>query len=101
MKELTQDNFEDNIGQGKAVVDFWAPWCGPCKVMAPHFEDASEEVDGVNFFKVNVDDNQATSQEYGVRSIPTVVFFKDGEEQGRVTGAMKKDKILESIDEYL
>ncbi len=99
MEELSEENFEGKISEGKVIVDFWAPWCGPCKVLGPNFESASEEYDDIGFFKVNVDDQAGIAQEYGVRSIPTLIFFEDGEAKDRAMGAMKEDQIHQKVEE--
>ena len=71
------------------VVDFWAPWCGPCKVMAPHFERAARELEpGVRLAKVNTEDEQAVAAKYDIRSIPTLIAFRSGREVARQSGAM-------------
>ncbi|MFC1648383.1 thioredoxin [Nanoarchaeota archaeon] len=98
MKELGKDDFED-AKKGNAVIDFWAPWCGPCKVMGPNFDAAGDETEGVNFFKVNVDDEPELAGEYGVRSIPTLVFMKNGEKLDATMGTMNKDAILDKVKE--
>lgn len=92
-KELTQDTFDEFIAGGKAVVDFWAPWCGPCKMMAPEFEKASEKISDVKFGKVNVDENQELAQRFQVMSIPTTILFKDKEQVDRKSGAMSEADI--------
>lgn len=96
MKELNQDGFDEAL-KGKSVIDFWAPWCGPCRMLGPNIEEASQENKGVNFFKVNVDDNSELASKYGVRSIPTVLFMEDGEEKDRFVGVQSKDEINEKV----
>ncbi len=98
MEELTSQDFEKAL-KGKAVIDFWAPWCGPCQMMAPHFGEASKENPDVAFFKVNVDEDPGLAARYGVRSIPTLVFLKDGEEVERVVGAVNKDALNQAVRE--
>ncbi|MBE3573219.1 MAG: thioredoxin [Moorella humiferrea] len=81
------------------VVDFWAAWCGPCRMMAPVLDQLAEDYAGnVKFTKVNVDENQELAARYGIMSIPTLVIFKDGREVGRVIGYMPKDKLKEQLD---
>jgi thioredoxin len=93
MQELTTADFSSKIGKGSIVVDFWAPWCGPCKIMAPVFEEAAKSHGGVTFAKVNVDENGEIAQQLGIRGIPTIVFFRNGQEVTRVTGAMNKGQL--------
>jgi len=97
--ELTTKNFDKEIKKGKWIVDFWAVWCGPCKIMAPHFEAVAKELKGeINFAKVNVDENHEIANKYQVMSIPTTIFFQDGEIAHAAVGAMNKSQILELID---
>mgnify|MGYP006274454043 CR=1 FL=1 len=98
MKELTQNTYEDETKTGKVVVDFWAEWCGPCKMLAPIFEELDEEMSDVTFAKVNVDDNQDLSGEKGVRGIPTILLLKDGEEVDRIVGFKPKDALKQNIE---
>jgi thioredoxin len=95
--ELDDENFKKNIKQGKAVVDFYADWCGPCQMMKPVFDKISKEVRGVSFFKVNVDNNPEAATMYAVRSIPTTVFLKDGREVDRVLGVLYEDEFKKKI----
>jgi thioredoxin 1 len=90
--------FTAEIKSGKTVVDFFADWCGPCKMMEPFFIEASNEVADVKFAKLNVDDVQDVAQEYGITSIPTVIVFEDGKEVKRNTGFMPKAGIIEFIN---
>lgn len=99
MEELDAQSFDEKIshGQGIAVVDFWAPWCGPCRVFAPQFEQASKEAPSVFFGKLNVDEVGAVAQRFGVMSIPTVIFFKDGKPVEQFAGARPKEEIIKII----
>ncbi len=76
------------------LVDFWAPWCGPCKMIAPVLEELAQEFDGkAKIVKINIDDNQNTPAQFGVRSIPTLILFKNGNEVEKIIGAQSKDKL--------
>ena len=102
--ELSDDQFEEEILQSDlpALVDFWAPWCGPCKAIAPVVAQIADEYDGkLKVAKVNVDDNQAAAMKYNVRSIPTLLIFKDGEVEQQVIGAVPKKALTEKIDAAL
>lgn len=92
--------FETLINQPGAVVavDFWAPWCGPCRNFAPIFDEASDTIgDAAEFVKVNVDDHQEIAQQHGIQSIPTVLYFKDGKVADRVSGVEPADKVVERV----
>lgn len=81
------------------VVDFWAEWCKPCQKYSPIFEEASGEVDGVNFGKVDMEDHQDIGQKMGVRALPTTLIIRDGEEVARNAGVLQKDELKEWIEE--
>ncbi len=89
MKEVTDATFETDVLQADrpVVVDFWAPWCGPCRAVHPILEQLAEEHQGIEFTKVNIDDNPSYASRYGVLSIPTVILFENGEPQETVIGA--------------
>jgi len=100
--ELTQDNFDATIAEGVTMVDFWAPWCGPCRMIAPVVEELAEDFDGkAKICKVNTDEQQEISVKYGIRSIPAILFFKDGELVDQVVGAASKDAFAEKINAQL
>ena len=94
--ELTENNFDAQIKKGKWIVDFWAEWCGPCKIMSPHFDAAAKELKGkINFGKVDVDENSELAGKFDVMSIPSIIFFQDGEIVHAAVGAMNKGQLLE------
>lgn len=102
VKNITDAEFSQSIAEGVTVVDFWAPWCGPCKMIAPVLEQLSEEYgDSVNIVKLNVDEQQQTAQQFGVMSIPTLIIFKDGQEVGKQVGFVPKEKLAQLINQYL
>lgn len=92
---LTDANFDENVkGSSKLVVDCWAPWCGPCKMIAPTFEALANDYSGkVSFAKLNTDEASKTAMSLGIHSIPTLIFFKDGEQVERLTGAHPRANI--------
>ena len=97
MENLTKETFKDFIGSGKAVVDFWAEWCGPCKMMGPVFEKLSKEITDIKFAKLNVDENGEVAQEAMVRGIPTLILYKDGEEVDRIVGFLPEDALRKRL----
>jgi thioredoxin 1 len=102
-KEITDANFQELLAEGKPlVVDFWAPWCGPCKMIAPIFDELAEEyADRIIAGKVNVDDNDETCAAYGIMNIPTILFFKGGELVHRQVGAIRKPDLQKLFEELL
>jgi thioredoxin 1 len=101
---LTDDSFNAEVinSDKPTLVDFWAPWCGPCKMVGPIVEELAEEYDGkVNICKLNVDENPKTPAQYSVRSIPTLIMFKGGKSIDQVVGAVPKGKIEELIKKAL
>ena len=115
IENLTNDNFAEKTAQGLTFTDFWATWCGPCRtankaitwcgpcrMQGPVVEQLSEELDGkVSFFKVDVDENQATAEKFGVMSIPTMIIQKDGKVVDTVIGYHEKDALKKIIEKYL
>mgnify|MGYP001579316535 CR=1 FL=1 len=97
---LNVKNFNDFISKGVSVVDFYADWCGPCKIMAPAFEKASSKVKDVKFAKLNVDGNQEIAMKYGVMSIPTTIVFKNGVVKDMHTGALSETEIVKLAEKY-
>ena len=101
---VSDSSFEDDVlnSSEPVVVDFWAEWCGPCKQIGPALEEISNELsDKVRVAKINIDDNPSTPSKYGVRGIPTLMIFKDGEVASVQVGALPKGKIVEWIDAHL
>ncbi len=96
---LTQQNFEEEVLKSEipVLVDFWAPWCGPCKMLAPVIEEIATEVDGFKVAKVNVDDEVGLARKYGIQSIPTLIVLENGEEKSRSLGVVSKEQILELL----
>ncbi len=100
MVELTKETFRSAVsGESLTVVDFWAPWCGPCRMMAPILESAALDLPDVQFAKLNVDENEELAREYGIMSIPTLIFFKGGAEIARSVGSLGKPQLLARIAE--
>jgi thioredoxin 2 len=100
--DVTDANFDRLIADGRpTIVDFWAAWCGPCRMIAPLLTEIAAERSDVRIAKLNVDDNSRTSARFGVQGIPLLVFFKDGVERGRVVGAVPKSQIEGAIAQFL
>ncbi|MBN2824587.1 MAG: thioredoxin [Campylobacterales bacterium] len=100
--ELTSANFDSTVAEGVAMVDFWAPWCGPCRMIAPVIEELAEDFEGkAKICKVNTDEQQEIAAKYGIRSIPTILFFKEGQMVDQMVGAASKDVFAEKINAQL
>ncbi|ABI67797.1 thioredoxin [Syntrophomonas wolfei] len=102
IKIFNQDNWEKEVMQSDlpVLVDFWAPWCGPCKMVGPVVESlAAENAGKINIGKVNVDENQDLAARFGIRGIPTLAFFQGGSEVKRIVGAQNKAQLQKAIDE--
>ena len=97
VQKLNQKNFQSAIANGTALVDFYADWCGPCRMVSPIVDEIAEERRDITVGKVNVDDENALAMQYGVMSIPTLIVFKDGQEKTRIVGARPKAAILAEL----
>lgn len=98
---LNTNNFDDEISEGIVLVDFWATWCRPCRIQGPIVEDLADEVgEGVTIAKLDVDKNRAVSSKYRVRSIPTIIIFKDGKPVERLVGVQQKSKLKSLIKKH-
>lgn len=99
---LTDANFDETVSDGITLVDFWAEWCGPCKMIAPVLEELSDEYDGkAKIAKLDVDSNPVFSAKYVIRSIPTLMLFKDGEQLDVVQGAVPKQVLINKLNSVL
>lgn len=100
----TDQNFDETVlgSDVPVLVDFWAPWCGPCRAIAPLIEQLADEYEGkASVAKVNVDDNMEISSRYGIRSIPTLLIFKDGKPVDQLIGMVPKKMLAERLDKYV
>ena len=100
---VNKDNFEVEVikSDKPVIVDFWAEWCGPCKALAPILDEVAGEVSNAKVVKVNVDEAQELAQQYGIRGIPTLIFFKDGEVKSTLVGNQPKAEILKNINDLV
>lgn len=101
---VSDDNFEEEVLKSSApvLVDYWAEWCGPCKMIAPVLDEIADEYDGkLKIAKLNIDDNPNTPPRYGIRGIPTLMLFKDGEVEATKVGAVSKSQLTAFIDSNL
>ncbi|MCD6307812.1 MAG: thioredoxin [Candidatus Latescibacteria bacterium] len=102
--KVTDDSFQSTVLESDlpVIVDFWAEWCPPCKMIAPFLEQMAEEYDGRAIIcKLDVDNNQETARKYGIRSIPTLLFVKDGEVSEQIIGALPKDQLVMRLEKIL
>ena len=99
---LNKDNFEKSIANGVALVDFWAEWCGPCKMQLPIIEEFSGEMEGkATVGKVNVDEQLELAQSFGIQSIPTLILFKDGKPVKKLVGLHSKESLYKEVNQVL
>jgi len=99
-KILTDSNFKDEIASGLVLVDFWAPWCAPCRMLGPIIEEVANEVEGVTVGKLNVDENPMVAGQFQIMSIPTVMLFKDGKAVETIVGLRPKDAYLQAVEAH-
>ncbi len=100
--KLTDANFKDEISEGLVFVDFWAEWCGPCRMLSPVLEELSEELEGkVTIAKLNIEENRDTASEFGIMSIPTMILFQDGKPVEKVMGFQPKENLKQYLESKL
>lgn len=103
LTEVTDNNFAAEVlesGQ-PVLVDFWAPWCGPCRIIAPHLEELDNDRDDLTVVKMNVDENPQTAAKYGIMSIPTLILFKNGQVAKQIVGALPKSRLQQELEPAL
>ena len=98
MKEIKDAEFDAEISSGLCLVDFFATWCGPCKMLSPLLDEIAKQLTDVKFLKVNIEDNGVKADELGVKALPTLILFKDGKEKARNIGLVSQDKLIEWIN---
>jgi thioredoxin 1 len=103
LPDVTDNNFQAEVLESETpvLVDFWAPWCGPCRIIAPSLEELNDEIDNFRVVKLNVDENQQTAAQYNVMSIPTLIVFKNGEPAKTIIGAMPKKRLQQELEPAL
>ena len=103
LTEVTDNNFAAEVLEASqpVLVDFWAPWCGPCRIIAPHLEELDNERDDLTVVKMNVDENPQTAAKYGIMSIPTLILFKNGQVAKQVVGALPKARLQQELEPAL
>jgi thioredoxin 1 len=103
IKEVTDTNFQVEVLEADVavLVDFWAPWCGPCRIVAPHLEELNAEREDLRVVKLNVDDNPQTAAKYSVMSIPTLLLFKHGQVAHQIIGALPKSRLVQELEPAL
>lgn len=103
INEVTDTNFQAEVLESDkpVLVDFWAPWCGPCRIVAPHLEELAGERDDLRIVKLNVDENPQVSSQFNVMSIPTLLLFKHGQVAHQIIGALPKNRLVQEIEPAL
>jgi thioredoxin 1 len=103
LRDVTDASFQAEVIESEhpVLVDFWAPWCGPCRVIAPALEEIAEENDDLKIVKLNVDENQVTAARYDVMSIPTLILFRGGDAAKKIIGALPKNRLLKELEPAL
>ncbi len=102
IEHVTDENFANKTSEGVVLADFWAPWCGPCKMIAPVLEEIDSEMsDQVKIVKLNTDENQQVTGQYGVMSIPTLIVFKNGEIVDKIVGFQPKEALVERLNQQI
>ena len=97
VKQINTDEFKEVIKEGKTVVDLFATWCGPCKMLSPILDEISEEITTTKFYKIDVDDNQDVAREYNVMSIPTILIFENGNLVNKIVGLRSREDLIEQF----
>ncbi len=101
VEHLNSDSFDAYVKEGVVLLDFWAEWCGPCRMLGPIFEELSGEMEKVKFAKVDITASEGLAQKFGVQSIPTIILLKDGKEVDRMMGAVPKDNLKQWVESKL
>ena len=101
VQEITDQDFKEKVSSGVVMVDFWAPWCAPCRAIAPILDELSKEMPDVNILKMNVDENPSIASEFGITSIPTLLVFQNGNMVERTMGAANKETYKKKKKKYL
>ena len=103
LDEVTDNNFQAEVLEADkpVLVDFWAPWCGPCRIIAPHLEELSAEREDLRVVKLNVDDNPQTAAQFNVMSIPMLLLFKNGQVAHQIIGALPKNRLVQELEPAL
>ncbi|KMY78263.1 MULTISPECIES: thioredoxin [Leuconostoc] len=101
VKAITDEQYQEEVETGVSIVDFWATWCGPCRMQSPVLETVSEDRNDIHFFKVDVDISQETAASLGVRAIPTLVVHKDGKIVERLTGFHNSEQLVNILNKYV